>query len=163
MARLVLAECFLEEEESFQKCEKQLQIIEETDPTSDFFVLGNIQRIRGLSLLKKDDYELAVYHLKRSLTIFETAEDLYHIALIHFLIGKILVEEDPKTASNHLISASERFRKIGVAKYHLEAEELIAGLKTGEPNKKAATSAGSQLIMLRMAESVARVSFCLEN
>lgn len=155
MARLVLAESYLEEN-NYEQCEKHLKIIEETDPTSDFFVLGNIQRIRGLSHLKINDEELAVYHLKRSLTIFETADDLYHTALIHYLIGKIYVAEDPKTASTHLIAASERFRKIGVEKYHKAAEDLIERLKHSEPpRKKTNTSAGSQLLMLRLAESVA--------
>lgn len=154
MARLVLAECFLEDE-NFEQCEKHLQLIEETNPTTDFFVLGNIQRIRGLSFLKRDDSELAVYHLKRGLTIFETAEDLYHIALIHFLIGQVLVEEDSKTASHHLFSAIERFRKLGVTKYLRRAESLIDELKNVEPPKKASSSAGSQLLMLRLAESVA--------
>jgi hydrogenase-4 transcriptional activator len=154
MARLVLAECFLEEED-LERCEKYLQIIEETDPSSDFFVLGNIQRIRGLIHLRKNDEELAVYHLKRGLTIFETAEDLYHTALTHFLIGKIISAEDPKSASNHLIAASERFRKIGVERYYTKAEELIGKLKNAEPQKKTSSSAGSQLLMLRLAESVA--------
>ncbi len=154
MARMVLAECFLEEGE-FEQSENLLQHIEATDPSTDFFVLGNIQRIRGLAHLKKNEEELAVYHLKRGLTIFETAEDLYHTALIHYLIGKILFAEDTKIALNHLISASEQFRKIGVGKYHQAAEELIAKIKTIEPQKKAISSAGSQLLMLRLAESVA--------
>ena len=70
-----------------------LNLIEETDPTSDFFVLGNIQRIRGLLALEVKDEEIAVHHFSRSLTIFETAEDLYHTALANFMIGKTLVEQ----------------------------------------------------------------------
>ena len=51
MANLVLAEVHLQEDR-FAECENELNLIEETDPTSDFFVLGNIQRIRGLLALK---------------------------------------------------------------------------------------------------------------
>ncbi len=46
MASLVLAEVYLKEGKS-TNAENKLQEIEETDPKSDFFVLGNIQRIRG--------------------------------------------------------------------------------------------------------------------
>lgn len=154
LARLVSAECFLKEKR-VEECEKQLQIIEETEPAPDFFVLGDIQRIRGLSFLEKENLELALYHFNRSLTIFETAEDLYHTALIHYLIGKSLAASDPKKASQHLIAASERFRKLGVSALYEAAEERLADLKTAEPPKKNASSAGSQLLMLRLAESVA--------
>ena len=34
------------------------------------------------------DEELALHHLNRSLTMFETSDDFYHTALIHYLIGK---------------------------------------------------------------------------
>lgn len=154
MARLVSAECSLEERR-FEECEKQLLAIEDTDPTSDFFVLGQIQRLRGLSLQKNGDMELALYHFNRGLTIFETAEDLYHTALIHLLIGQILSATDPKKASNHLISASERFQKLGVRTLHETAQSLLGSLRTTEAPKKNAPSAGSQLLMLRLAESVA--------
>ena len=53
MANLVLSEVYLEEN-AIAECENQLQLIEETDPNSDFFVLGNIQRIRGLLALKNN-------------------------------------------------------------------------------------------------------------
>nr|MDQ3042431.1 tetratricopeptide repeat protein [Acidobacteriota bacterium] len=74
MASLVLAEVCLEEK-NIAECEGELARIEETDPSADFFVLGNIQRIRGLLSLEDADEELAVHHFSRSLTIFETAED----------------------------------------------------------------------------------------
>ena len=86
MAGLVLAESYLNEG-GLDECENYLKVIEENDPTSDFFVLGNIQRIRGLAALQKDDKQLAVHHFNRSLTIFESAEDIYHTALAHYLIG----------------------------------------------------------------------------
>lgn len=79
MARLVLAEVFLEENKQ-SECENEIARIEETDPSSDFFVLGNIQRIRGLLVLENGDEELAVHHFSRALTIFEAAEDVYHTA-----------------------------------------------------------------------------------
>jgi transcriptional regulator with GAF, ATPase, and Fis domain len=154
MARLVLAEIFLEEDK-LRDCEHELEAIEETDPTTDFFVLGNIQRIRGLLALKDNDEELAVHHFSRALTIFETAEDLYHTALARFLIGKSLFGREPEKAAKHLISASEIFRKLGVQPLLDQTEEILQKLKTVDAVKKPARSAGSQLFMLRLAEATA--------
>lgn len=155
MVRLVLAEAHLELGD-LDVCEEELKSIEESEPTSDFFVLGTIQRIRGLAALEDGDEQTAAYHFNRALTIFETAEDLYHIALTRFLLGRTLSEADPATALKHLISASEVFRKLGVEGLYASSEKLIAKLKSvNEPAKKPGVSAGSQLLMLRLAEATA--------
>ncbi len=160
MANLVLAEVYLEENE-FAECENQLALIEETDPKSDFFVLGNIQRIRGLLALKSKDVELGVHHFRRGLTYFESAEDLYHTALAHFLIGKTIFDTQPKKALKHLTSATEIFRRLGVEALYTEAERFAEKIKntaatenTGTLEKQQ-TSAGAQLLMVRLAEATA--------
>lgn len=108
MAGLVLAESFLSLSDA-EKCESALRTIEDNDPRTDFFVLGNIQRIRGLSALAENDRELAVHHFSRALTIFESAEDLYHTGLVHFLLGTTLDATDKPSG----------FRGDGVAgKFH---------------------------------------------
>lgn len=154
LARLVLAEVYLEENKQ-SECESELARIEETDPSSDFLVLGNIQRIRGLLVLENDDEELAVHHFSRALTIFEAAEDAYHTALAHYLIGKTIFETQPDRAGKHLISANEIFRKLGVKSLMKATEKTLEKLKTVEMPKKRVTSAGSQLLMLRLAEATA--------
>jgi DNA-binding NtrC family response regulator/tetratricopeptide (TPR) repeat protein len=160
MASLVLAEVFLQKDR-FDDCEHELEEIEKNEPSSDFFVLGNIQRIRGLLAIKYRDEELAVHHFSRALTIFETAEDLYHTALAHFLIGKTIFETEPERASKHMISASEIFRKLDIKPFLTETEEILGKLKKTEEQKpaataaKRATTAGSQLLMLRLAEATA--------
>jgi len=155
MARLVLAEVFLEEN-NFAETERQLAVIEDAaEPSSDFFVLGNIQRIRGLIAVKQGDQELAVYHFNRSLTIFETAEDLYHTALAHYLIGKNSVESQPDRAAKHLVSAGEIFRSLGVVPLFNETEKILKTVKNVGTGKKRINSASSQLLMLRLAEATA--------
>jgi DNA-binding NtrC family response regulator/tetratricopeptide (TPR) repeat protein len=167
MASLVLAEVFLQKDR-FDDCERELEAIETTEPTTDFFVLGNIQRIRGLMALKHEDDELAVHHFSRALTIFETAEDLYHMALAHFLLGRTIFETQPDRAANHMISAGEIFRKLDVKPLLRETEDILGKLKaaeargksgeqkkTSETHVKRFTSAGSQLLMLRLAEATA--------
>src|SRR4051812_19135278 len=57
MAGLVCAESSLMQGD-VEECENRLKIIEENDPNSDFFVLGNIQRIRGLAAAEAEDREL---------------------------------------------------------------------------------------------------------
>ena len=52
-ANLVLAEIHFREDQ-LEKCERELQEIEEKDLKSDYFVLGNIQRIRGLIALSNN-------------------------------------------------------------------------------------------------------------
>ncbi|MDQ6787611.1 MAG: sigma 54-interacting transcriptional regulator [Acidobacteriota bacterium] len=155
MARLVLAEVCLEEN-NFAEAERELAAIEDAaEPSSDFFVLGNIQRIRGLIASKQGDEELAVYHFNRSLTIFETAEDLYHTALAHYLIGKYSAETQPDRAAKHLVSAGEIFRRLGVAPLFKETEKILETVKTVGTIKKRVNSASSQLFMLRLAEATA--------
>ena len=154
-AGLVLAESYLQEGR-LKECEFKLQKIEEHDLSADFFVLGNIQRIYGLLAGERDDIETAVYHFNRALTIFETAEDVYHIALIRFLLGENLAQTNPERALKHLISASEIFRKLSIEKFYQACEKLIAKLQTDEePHKKTNVSATSQLSMLRLAEATA--------
>jgi hydrogenase-4 transcriptional activator len=168
MASLVLAEVFLQKDK-YDACEHELEEIEKNEPSSDFFVLGNIQRIRGLLALEYRDEELAIHHFSRALTIFETAEDLYHTALAHFLIGKTVYEAQPERASKHMNSASEIFRKLDIKPFLSETEEILGKLKNVETRGKStderkasetsvakrATSAGSQLLMLRLAEATA--------
>lgn len=158
MARLVLAEVYLQDGE-FSKCEAELETIEQINPTSDFFVLGNIQRIRGIFALKINDNELAIHHFSRALTIFETAEDLYHTALTHYLIGRNVSQS--ARATKHLLAASEIFRKLGVKTFFEETSKLLGNAKKrdaaeiAQPAKTQTNSAGSQLLMLRLAEAVA--------
>ena len=154
MTNLVLAEVYLKEEK-LTEAENKLEEIEETDPKSDFFVLGNIQRIRGLLALENKDEELVVHHFSRALTIFETAEDIYHTALAHFLIGKTVSENAPEKAIKHLVSAGEIFRKLGVKPLFAETEKAVEKLKKVEMPKRRVASASSQLLMLRLAEATA--------
>ena len=154
MAKLVLAEVYLKEK-NFSECETELVAIEQTDPSSDFFVLGNIQRIRGLAVLEADDDELAVHHFSRSLTIFEAAEDVYHTALAHYLIGTTLGSNQPERARKNLLNANEIFRKLGVETLSAETAAALEKLKTVEISPKRINSASSQLLMLRLAEATA--------
>ena len=154
MARLVLAEVHLKKN-NLPECERKLDIIADNDPSSDFFVLGNIQRIRGLMALEETDEELAIYHFSRSLTIFEAADDVYHTALMHGLIGKTLREKQPDRARKHLTSAGEIFRKLKVKSLSDETETALGKLKTVETPNNRPNSASSQLLMLRLAEATA--------
>lgn len=158
MAGLVLAESLLAKGE-VESCEGCLQSIEDSDPSSDFFVLGSIQRIRGLAATENGDKQLALHHLNRSLTNFETAEDLYHSALAHYLIGSTIFGDDPKRAAMHLSKAGEIFKKLGVQRYEESAAQKIARLRETsatfvERRAKHDTSA-SQLLMVRLAEATA--------
>ncbi len=160
MAGLVLAESYLQNG-GLNECENYLKVIEDKNPSADFFVLGNIQRIRGLAALEAGDKELAVHHFNRSLTIFETAADLYHTGLSHLLIGENLSAKLRSRALRHLESAHGIFRKLGVALLEKEADEKLQRLKTEKrsvtPTREVAhqTSAVSQLLMVRLAEATA--------
>ncbi len=160
MAGLVLAESYLNEDGQAE-CENCLKVIEESDATSDFFVLGNIQRIRGLAALADGDKQLAVHHFNRSLTIFEAAEDLYHTALIHFLIGENLTVSQAGRAIKHLTTAGEIFKKLGIQSYVSAVSEQIRKLKDPKLAEKSSgentrhNSVVSQLLMVRLAEATA--------
>jgi transcriptional regulator with GAF, ATPase, and Fis domain/tetratricopeptide (TPR) repeat protein len=160
MAGLVLAESCLNVD-SIAEAENALEMIEENDPTSDFFVLGNIQRIRGLIALDARDRELAVHHFNRALTIFETAEDVYHAALAHLYVGRNLPVSQSSRALKHLTAAADVFKKLGLEDLHNQAEAAAVKLQNKKSEDTATSSAVrsnsvvSQLLMVRLAEATA--------
>ncbi len=153
MARLVLAEAYLRKGDR-KRSEAELLEIEENDPESDLFVLGDIQRIRGLAAEVRGDIKTAAHHFNRSVTIFETAQDIYHTALARYHLGAVLAENQPKRASKHLIEASEIFRKLQIPDLYSSAEKLIAGIGPTD-GEEAEESASTQLLMQRIAEATA--------
>ena len=157
MAGLVLAESLLKLDR-LNDSENYLRVIEDSDPTSDFFVLGNIQRIRGLIALENDDAELAIHHFNRSLTIFESAEDIYHTALVHYLIGTHLDKSQSSRALKHLSAAEEVFRKLGIRSFTDAITEKVNQLKAspaGTNEHRRSSSVVAQLLMVRLAEATA--------
>lgn len=158
MAGLVLAESHLAQG-GIEECEAALQTIEDTDPRTDFFVLGNIQRIRGLSAQAEEDNELAIHHFSRALTIFEAAEDLYHTGLIHSLLGQNLEDNNSSRARKSLNTAAEIFKKLGVRdQLSVIERELIRVEKIAASNRiepKRANSVVTQLLTVRLAEAIA--------
>lgn len=156
MAGLVLAESHLHHG-GINDCEDALAVIEENDPSSDFFVLGSIQRIRGLAALESHDPELAVHHFNRGLTIFEAAEDMYHTALLNLLIGENLGPENKRRATKHLMTAAETFHNLQLHELSERAEKKLVKvqeLSSGEFRAQPG-SAASQLLMVRLAEATA--------
>ncbi|MFN2502512.1 MAG: sigma 54-interacting transcriptional regulator, partial [Pyrinomonadaceae bacterium] len=160
MAGLVLAESYLQQG-GLEECETSLQAIEDGDPSADFFVLGNIQRIRGLSALADGDSEMAIHHFSRALTIFEAAGDLYHTGLLHFLLGSNLDARNAKRALQHLGSASDTFKKLEIKSYidavarELERVENVLASSPAESARGRSNSVVSQLLTVRLAEATA--------
>lgn len=160
MTRLILAESYLNQSK-MEECENIILAMEENDPTADFFVLGNVQRIRGLAALAENDHEMAVHHFSRGLTIFETAKDLYHTGVMHFLLGSNLDIGNSSQARRHLTSALDIFKKLGIRSYIARATEEIDRLekneasKTERPAGKRSNSVVSQLLTVRLAEATA--------
>ncbi|HTH51271.1 MAG TPA: sigma 54-interacting transcriptional regulator [Pyrinomonadaceae bacterium] len=159
MARLVLAEAYLVSGDS-DRCEDHLDEIEKEDPSADFYVLGNIQRIRGLAALERDDVQLAIHHFSRGLTIFEAAEDLYHTGILNRLLGKHLEVRDAGRAKRHLNAAADVFRKLGLDDEHTQVLGEIERLEVLPESERASAerrsnSVVSQLLTVRLAEATA--------
>lgn len=158
MARLVIAEAKLELGDA-DGCEDTLIAIETSDKTDDFFVLGNIQRIRGMATLAGDDVELAIHHFSRALTIFEAAGDLYHTGLINYLLGANIETRDPLRARRHLGAAAEVFKKLRLSEFASQvarAERKLDTAPVAAPAKEKRTnSVVSQLLTVRLAEATA--------
>lgn len=154
MARLILAEAYLKKGD-IEKCVDELERIENGEPSSDFFVLGNIQRVRGLAALASNDNELAVHHFSRGLTIFEAASDLYHTGLMHFLIG-VNPAADAMQAKRNLNSAGEIFSRLGLKdKLDATRNEIERRDSSSDPIQplRRANSVVSQLLTVRLAEA----------
>jgi hydrogenase-4 transcriptional activator len=154
LASLVLAEAYFASGNLLES-ENEIEAIEMTDPSADFFVLGSIQRIRGLMALKNHSDEIALHHFNRSLSIFETAEDLYHTALAQMEIGKTILDSEPERGEKYLKSAIDIFERLETRPALAEAKAALDNLKEIDPVKRREHSAGSQLLMLRLAEAVA--------
>lgn len=160
MVGLVLAESLLKSGDA-PGCEAALSKIEETDPSSDFFVLGNIQLIRGMEAMEEEDDELATHHFSRSLTIFESAEDIYYTALAHFHLGHSLAPERRELALSHLDAAADVFGKLGVEELKSRAVAKAAKLRAAKNPRRSNSQNGkgnaivSQLLMARLAEATA--------
>ncbi|HEX3101743.1 MAG TPA: sigma 54-interacting transcriptional regulator, partial [Pyrinomonadaceae bacterium] len=160
MAGLVLAESYVMQGAT-EQAEESLRVIEESDPSSDFFVLGNIQRIRGLAALEQNDEELAIHHFSRGLTIFEAAEDIYHTGLMHYLLGSHLDAHNRQRAERHLASALDIFKKLGTPPLIQATEKEIHRLASTTASKPASRKEGrtnsvvSQLLTVRLAEATA--------
>jgi DNA-binding NtrC family response regulator/tetratricopeptide (TPR) repeat protein len=159
MAGLVLAESHLQKGE-VDECEDSLLVIEESDPTTDFFVLGNIQRIRGLAALADGDPELAVHHFSRGLTIFEAAQDVYHTAMMHYLLGANLDRRNSSRAKRHLNAALEIYKKLGVRNLGDSVVKKLSEIEAGTNaaavrTERRANSVVTQLLTVRLAEATA--------
>ncbi len=157
MASLVLAESRLRQG-GLEECEDALREIEASDSASDFYVLGNIQRIRGLAALEEEDTELAIHHFSRGLTIFEAGGDLYHTGQLNYLLGANLEERDATRARRNLTAAVDIFKKLGLkgliddVNRELERIETIPSKK---PAERRSNSVVSQLLTVRLAEATA--------
>ncbi len=160
MAGLVIAESSLRLGELAQAI-NSLEVIEDNDPSADFYVLGSIQRIRGLIAIEQGDRELGVHHFNRCLTIFEAAEDIFHTGLANLLLGEYLPSRRNGRAAKHLTSAAETFRHLGISFLEQKAIQLLEGRSEQRSLIKAASPAAdtgsvvSQLLMVRLAEATA--------
>ncbi|MEJ7623536.1 MAG: sigma 54-interacting transcriptional regulator [Pyrinomonadaceae bacterium] len=159
MTGLVLAEAYVEQK-LIEEAEDALREIESSDPSKDYFVLGNIQRIRGLAALCDSDSELAVHHFSRALTNFETAGDLYHTGLMNYLVGANLDDRLAARAAKHLTSALDVFKKLGlipfIEKIGKELERVRLTPVIAETRAEGrVNSVVSQLLTLRLAEATA--------
>jgi hydrogenase-4 transcriptional activator len=156
LADLILAESYLHKNR-LREAEKILRSIEEaeTESESDFYVLGTVQRVRGLLALAHYDESLAAHHFSRSLSFFETAEDLYHTALAKYEFGRTLGYNQPEKAQKYLASAADAFSRLEAAPMLETTESALEKLKKVEPIRPADQSANSQLLTLRLAEAVA--------
>ncbi|MGI8556550.1 MAG: sigma 54-interacting transcriptional regulator [Pyrinomonadaceae bacterium] len=154
LAELVLAECF-SRTARLREAETILQKLEESNLKSDFFVLGEIQRIRGLIALEKFEEEIAAHHFSRSLSHFETAEDHYHIALAKYEYGRTLGFSEPEKALKYVASAADAFAKLGSAPLLKAAETTLEKLKNAETAPLADKAVNSELLTLRLTEAAA--------
>ncbi len=160
MAGLVLAEsCFRLGREA--ECENALEVVEQNEPSADFFVLGNVQRIRGLVGIEKGDVDLGVHHFNRCLTIFEAAEDIYNTGLANLLLGEYLPPSLNGRANRHLATAGEIFKQLRISNL-IERVENAAAKRTDDSLPKRVEEQGikygsvvSQLLMVRLAEATA--------
>jgi hydrogenase-4 transcriptional activator len=152
LAFLSIAESYLKSNQ-LKKCEDLLKKFEADTELKDFFVLGNIQRIRGLLSIINREEDLAIHHFSRSLTLFETSEDLYHKALANFELGKITQLVQPERAVKYLTIASDIFAKLEVSALLEQAQSELEKAKKSEPKGKRSTVTNTQLITLRLAEA----------
>jgi hypothetical protein len=141
MSQLILAESYLRQG-GVGECERCLDGIDLIDPTSEFFTLGNIHRIRGLCALEVGASDDAAHHFNRSRTIFQNASDLFHTANADILIGANLARDQRAAAIVHVKSAMNVFRSLGAT---FSEREASAKLRELDPDWDPSMDAGSTL------------------
>lgn len=157
MVGLTLAECYLELD-NIDDLENALADIQDS---TDFYVLGHIQRLQGIAAFKADDVELATHHLSRALTIFEAAEDMYDTGLMHLLLGTHLLHSDIERSRRHLLTADGIFSRLGsdalmtLVKDEMAKLEAFANENAGLNNEQRRNNVVSQLLTVRLAEATA--------
>ena len=108
-----------------------------------------------------NNFELAVHHFNRSLTIFEAAEDVYHTGLANLLIGENL----PIGKRRRAIETSDQRRRHFSQAWRASRSSSARTRKSDEfknrradgrgTRDRASNSAASQLLMVRLAEATA--------
>jgi hydrogenase-4 transcriptional activator len=153
LTQLVLAESYFRQKKA-RETEEILYEIEENEGSTDFFVQGSVARLRGLIETEKKDETLAIHQFSRSLSIFELAGDVYHMAFANFELGKAEAFRHPDKAQNHLRAAVEVFEKLALPDKVKLAESALADLERKAAVKVEERSTNSHLLMLRLVEAI---------
>lgn len=155
-ARLVLADALLHNG-NLHSCAQELKKVtnETSESTFDFDVTGELQRLEGLLALDMKNHTLAIHHLSRCVSIFETIGDVYRTSRARYELGLAYAQTQPERASENLILSIRAFRELSAKPALAKAENALEILDRTSPEQKQESSALMQLLTLRMAEASA--------
>jgi transcriptional regulator with GAF, ATPase, and Fis domain/tetratricopeptide (TPR) repeat protein len=126
-----------------------------TDSETDLLLAGEIQRLHGLTEMKKGHAAIAAQNFGRSVSIFDLLGDRYRSARAHYELGRAYAVAQPENAAEYFARATNIFRELGARIDLARSEEALAALDERTAKQSRQSETVTQLLTLRLAEAVA--------
>ena len=91
----------------------------------DFFVQGEVLRLKGLKALEVADHEQALEYFKRSRAVFDKDGDIYNTAVVDLALGKTYFELERREGISRLTDAFTTFDRLSNQVLASAAREVL--------------------------------------
>ena len=155
-SRLLLAESFLHQGDLSEFSAALKQVTDQiTDSPTDLGFAGEVQRLSGMLAMAQSDAAAAAQHFGSSVSIFDMLGDRYRAGRAYYELGSAYAVSQPNRAMEQLTRAVNIFRELGARIDLARAERAVNNLDRSAHEPTFEQSTLTQLLTLRLAESVA--------
>ena len=155
-SRLLLAESFLQQGDLSEFSAALKQVTDQiSDSHTDLGFAGEVQRLSGMLAMAQSDAAAAAQHFGSSVSIFDMLGDRYRAGRAYYELGNAYAVSQPNRAMEQLSRAVNIFRELGARIDLARAERAVNNLDRSAHEPTFEQSTLTQLLTLRLAESVA--------